>query len=132
MPKDKVCARCRNVFTPPLARERYCATCRIAVNLKRIQEGRPGSGGNQRGAKNNMWKGGYTSFRQVKLESLNGVYVCERCGENLQEKIASGKKGLWAVHHKDRDRNNPALENLELLCKRCHQIEHECWKNYTK
>ena len=28
------------------------------------------------------------------------------------------------VHHKDRDRNNNSIDNLEVLCANCHSIEH--------
>jgi 5-methylcytosine-specific restriction endonuclease McrA len=28
------------------------------------------------------------------------------------------------VHHKDRDRHNNKLENLEMLCPTCHEVEH--------
>ena len=44
---------------------------------------------------------------------------CERCGSTFK----------LLVHHKDEDRYNNAIDNLETLCKRCHQIHHECWKN---
>jgi 5-methylcytosine-specific restriction endonuclease McrA len=36
------------------------------------------------------------------------------------------------VHHKDRNRSNNEISNLEVLCARCHRIEHECWKNLPK
>jgi hypothetical protein len=48
--------------------------------------------------------------------------ACERCGSN--EKLL--------VHHKDRDRYNNVKENLGCLCKRCHQLEHECGKHLPK
>ncbi|KQL21872.1 hypothetical protein AN957_09995 [Cytobacillus solani] len=40
---------------------------------------------------------------------------CNRCGinENLQ------------VHHKDRNRSNNELDNLEVLCYDCHSEEHK-------
>ena len=38
---------------------------------------------------------------------------------------------MRAVHHKDHNRKNNVESNFELLCKRCHQVEHECWKNLT-
>ena len=41
---------------------------------------------------------------------------CERCGYQ-QYKILN-------VHHKDRDRNNNGLENLELICPNCYAEEH--------
>jgi 5-methylcytosine-specific restriction endonuclease McrA len=33
-------------------------------------------------------------------------------------------------HHKDHNSHNNVIENLVLLCKQCHQIEHECWKAF--
>lgn len=41
---------------------------------------------------------------------------CERCEFNIPE--------ILQVHHKDRDRNNNTLENLELICPNCHCKEH--------
>jgi hypothetical protein len=41
---------------------------------------------------------------------------CERCEYNKIE--------ILQVHHKDRDRNNNELNNLELMCPNCHYEEH--------
>lgn len=41
---------------------------------------------------------------------------CNRCGFN-------NKKAL-EVHHKDRNRKNNNIKNLEVLCANCHSIEH--------
>ena len=41
---------------------------------------------------------------------------CERCGYK-QYKILN-------VHHKDRNRENNGLDNLELICPNCHAEEH--------
>jgi hypothetical protein len=36
-----------------------------------------------------------------------------------------GKKSLWlVVHHKDENRENNELENLQRLCRRCHALVH--------
>ncbi len=51
---------------------------------------------------------------------------CERCGYD--------KKEILNVHHKDRDRKNNDLGNLELLCPNCHAEEHylkDSWINDT-
>lgn len=45
--------------------------------------------------------------------------ACERCGTT--ERLL--------VHHKDEDRYNNELSNLETLCRRCHQIHHHCERN---
>jgi len=42
--------------------------------------------------------------------------ICNRC--NFSNIIA------LEVHHKDRDRNNNDIDNLEVLCSNCHKIEH--------
>lgn len=51
------------------------------------------------------------------LIELRG-HKCERCGNThwLNEKIK------LQVHHKDGDRTNNLLENLELLCLNCHAL----------
>ncbi len=46
--------------------------------------------------------------------------VCERCGYNENE-------AAIIIHHKDGDRNNNLIENLEVLCCNCHAINH--WGN---
>lgn len=43
--------------------------------------------------------------------------VCERCG--YSENVAA-----LQIHHKDHNRSNNAIENLEVLCANCHCIEH--------
>lgn len=62
--------------------------------------------------------------KQVKEERR----YCERCGKDL----LSVSRYHWVVHHKDHDRSNNEMENFELLCKRCHQLEHNCYDNFSK
>lgn len=42
---------------------------------------------------------------------------CERC--NYDDHPAGIE-----IHHKDRNRENNSIENLEVLCAICHRIEH--------
>ena len=42
---------------------------------------------------------------------------CIRCGYNKHP-------GILVLHHKDRDRENNRLDNLEVLCPNCHALEH--------
>ena len=45
---------------------------------------------------------------------------CQRCGV-----VFSGDDAkLRQIHHRDRNRRNNNLENLELLCFYCHWAEH--------
>jgi len=47
----------------------------------------------------------------------NKPAVCERCG--FDQNISS-----IIIHHKDKNRANNDLSNLEVLCANCHAIEH--------
>ena len=62
------------------------------------------------------------SYRSLKnrLSSERGK-VCERCSYSVYE--------ILEVHHRDRDRNNNVLGNLELICPNCHAGEHHLKKH---
>ena len=51
------------------------------------------------------------------LAFANLLNQCARCGFDKHLKVLE-------VHHKDRNRSNNQLENLEILCPTCHTIEH--------
>lgn len=55
---------------------------------------------------------GYTSYRR-RAGIENGCVVCN---EKTLYKIA--------VHHKDGDRKNGKLDNLEVVCHNCHSTRH--------
>lgn len=65
--------------------------------------------------------------RSIKLRVFaSRGQLCERCGYD--------KKEILNVHHKDRDRKNNNLSNLELLCPNCHAEEHylkDSWLSST-
>jgi len=42
---------------------------------------------------------------------------CNRCGYDEEVRILN-------VHHRDYNRDNNQLDNLEILCPNCHAIEH--------
>ena len=50
-----------------------------------------------------------------RLSALRGKH-CERCGYEKYE--------ILQVHHKNRDKYNNTLDNLELICPNCHSEEH--------
>lgn len=64
---------------------------------------------------------------KLKLLKERGL-KCERCGYAKHE--------ILQIHHRDRNRNNNDLSNLELICPNCHFEEHlleKSWlKNYLK
>jgi hypothetical protein len=65
--------------------------------------------------RNGQWKGG-----------VNDDY-CKRIAiENLKQECAVCKSiERLNVHHKDRDRKNNKLENLIMLCHKCHRKIHK-------
>lgn len=69
----------------------------------------------QMGANNPTYTTGISTYRRYKKSK------CERCG--------SAKYLL--VHHKDEDRTNNKISNLETLCQSCHHVAHEKIKNIT-
>ncbi|MEK7613378.1 MAG: HNH endonuclease [Patescibacteria group bacterium] len=58
---------------------------------------------------------------KIRLLQLRGV-ECERCQYSRKE--------ILHVHHKDRDRSNNDLLNLELICPNCHYEEHYLEKSW--
>ncbi len=48
-----------------------------------------------------------------RLALMNKPSICEECGE-----VVSGKR--LHVHHKDKNRRNNDLRNLQIVCVKCH------------
>lgn len=63
----------------------------------------------------------YQRGLKIRLLEMRGK-VCERCGYNKPE--------ILQVHHKDKDRGNNDLNNLELICPNCHFEEHYLEKSW--
>lgn len=57
----------------------------------------------------------HTKYRSVAFR--NYPPICNHCGWDEYPDVL-------IVHHLDRDRSNNNPENLEILCSRCHDIEH--------
>lgn len=49
---------------------------------------------------------------------------CERCNYDKYE--------ILQVHHKDRNRKNNDLKNLQLICPNCHYEEHFLEKSWLR
>jgi hypothetical protein len=63
--------------------------------------------------------------RMLKLRLLEARgQKCERCGYDKRE--------ILHVHHKNRNRQNNNLGNLELICPNCHYEEHYLEKSWLK
>ena len=60
---------------------------------------------------------------KLRLLRLRGQ-ACERCGYDILE--------ILQIHHKNRNRKNNNLSNLELICPNCHAKEHFLEKSWLK
>lgn len=57
------------------------------------------------------------TFRILKLRLMEERgKSCEKCGYNKYE--------ILQVHHKNKNRNDNKVENLEIICPNCHYEEH--------
>ena len=68
---------------------------------------------NRRGKNNSNWKDGRSFYQKYRKKS------CEMC----EQKLRKGKRTLL-VHHRDGDRTNASIDNLQTLCYSCHSITH--------
>ncbi len=59
---------------------------------------------------------GIRNYRSKALK--NYPNECNRCGY-------SAAPSILVVHHKDRNRFNNNLDNLEILCPNCHALKHK-------
>lgn len=135
--KEKSCKECGSHFLTKGPASLYCDICgpKILENKIRIYREKSAlkagvkvgiGSGNYFGKFNKnhpSYKNGITTYRDLALQNKSNI--CERCCDTID--FSNSYK--WCVHHKDHNRNNNILENLELLCKRCHQLEHNCIGN---
>ncbi len=79
------------------------------------------------GANNPNWNGGTSDYenhadmkrvRLIKLQQVKGR--CEVCGEKAH-----------SIHHIDGSKNNHDIDNLAVLCQKCHGTIHSGRKNKT-
>ena len=118
------CVTCGNEYQPTGTNNKYCIECRCkaksqygynySVKSGRIKNPGVGSGHAQGiGSTHHSWKPGAFYHYRIKLKKL-----CERCGS---------KKFLCGHHH---DYSKP--DEVETLCKSCHQRVHKCYENFPK
>jgi 5-methylcytosine-specific restriction endonuclease McrA len=67
------------------------------------------------GPKHPLWNGGLSRYRKILL-GTKIVPICSKCGYKNEK--------VLIVHHKDGDRKNKSLKNLEWLCRNCHYLAH--------
>ena len=138
---DRSCKNCGSSYTPTGPAQLYCGVCgkvkRAAVRkatqrraaLKRGVMVGVSSGGNQGWSKTHAtYKNGTGMYKRLGKAKAYELGHCERC----QEKLDLTNPYKWCTHHRDHNRMNNDISNLEILCKSCHQIEHKVHKNFSK
>jgi len=99
--RRRICPECDRPFLADSGRQRYCGvTCRNVMR-SRLAHGRA--------------KGEHAKARKIEMKRALGR--CQRCGYDEVPEVLE-------LHHRDRDRKNNELTNLELLCPTCHSVEH--------
>lgn len=135
--KQKQCVQCTTEYTPTGSCSKYCPTCKPiftklvqkqAIKNWNIKMGKyTGTGsGSKPGVKANNYIHGRSTFLRWAKERKASVGLCEHCGKDIKD----AGHYEWVGHHKDHNPQNNVIENLVLLCKQCHQIEHQCWKAF--
>lgn len=137
--KEKQCSTCEETYLPTGSCSKYCPECREEQTVKKRREavkrwsyskgflnGKGSGSATGSGKDNHMYSTGRCTFRRWAKERKESIGVCEHCGKDIKH----ATHYEWVGHHKDHNPLNNVIENLVLLCKRCHQIEHECHKAF--
>lgn len=136
--KDRICTLCGNMYTPTGPASRYCTPCSAVRHAevraditRRYRESRGcklgvGKGGaNTSFTEDSQYRNGLSRFSKIRSSIRLSRRFCNRCSKDLLD----ASRYHWVVHHMDHNRANNVESNLELLCKRCHQLEHNCTDN---
>ena len=136
---ERVCLFCGNTYKPTGPAQQACLVCKehlksldrqVSLDIERYRKfftyHTIGKGNSQgRGELHHSYKNGISLYQKIGRDMLKSIRYCELCGKDL----LNASRYKWCTHHKDFDRTNNKKENLQLMCKSCHQILHECIKN---
>lgn len=103
---EKKCIHCSNIFHC-IARfdgkEQVTCSKGCSNSVFRSEENNPN------------WIDGHSTYRIRALKHYNNK--CNRCGFDNPKALE--------IHHKDKNRENNDISNLEVVCANCHTIEHK-------
>ena len=123
---SKYCKECKPEMLRLLAIK---GTSDYRIRKGLVQKPGSGKGGNpSRGKGDSSYRTGISYFQNSRHRIKTERRYCERCKKDLLE----ATRYEWCIHHRDYNRTNNNDENFELLCKRCHQIEHDCISSFSK
>jgi len=88
---------------------------KLRVGMKHTEETKNKMSIAKSNEKSRFWKGGYSSAYLVKKFKEMGLYLsCKECSTTDD----------LVIHHKDKDRKNNNINNLECFCRGCHTRLH--------
>lgn len=133
--KPKACVKCGTIYTPKGNCSKYCETCAVEVKKQQQEAGRYRhrrklgmkiGRGSVKGTGASFYKHGKSVFDRLARERVALLNKCEVCEKDLTNRT----QWNWVGHHKDHNPLNNVETNLIIMCKKCHQIEHKCWKAF--
>ena len=135
---DKICKTCKESFVTS-TKKISCDTCKrkrqaeyMATRRARlgiIKNPGVGKGGaNKCKEEDDQFKTGIAWFQKNRKAIKEEMRFCAKCDKDLID----ASRYMWVIHHIDHDRAHNNRENLILLCKRCHQVEHDCHLAFGK
>ena len=68
------------------------------------------------GSNHPLWNGGEDTYRKILIKTKKPL-ICRRCKYS--------DKRVLVAHHKDKNRKNNKIKNLEWLCRNCHYLIHK-------
>jgi len=87
------------------------------------------------GANNGNWRGGKQINCNLLKDKIKNQLItsCSICGEDFKHIKSKKSNGVGLdVHHRDGNRDNDLLNNLQIVCESCHYSLHQAGYNFWK
>ncbi len=133
------CCYCKCTFDPTGPAQKMCSNCRVHIksinsqvvlDMARFEKfgtyDTIGKGQNSPSGKDSVhYTDGIGLFHKYLSPAVKTRRYCDICGKDLKD----AGRYEWCAHHKDFERGHNTIDNIQLLCKRCHQMVHNCIGN---